>query len=192
MRSFEYPSILAFHLCLLSLLLHLTLLQFLLALLEQTKEGDELSALTLKNLQPLAQGKVKEARIGVNETQFFLLKPGRIVRVPRNVHMLSNDCILTVLVSENKKSLNKRMADYFLGLAPDEPKRTEKSIKTCWDEMRAKYKLVSIINLITDLFLASLPTLMAIESRDLLVVAIGLLLLQLNKRNTATTLKPRR
>ena len=135
--------------------------------------------------------KAKEVRIGVNETQFFLLKPGPIVRVPRNVRIVSNDSILTV-VSENKKSLNKRMAEYFLGLAPDEPKRTEKSIKTRWDEMRAKYKLLSMMSLITNLFIASLPTSMAIESRDLLVVAIGLLLLQLNKQNTATTLKPRR
>ena len=79
--------------------------------------------------------KAKEVRIGVNETQFFLLKRGPIVRVPRNVRIVSNDSILTV-VSENKKSLNIRMAEYFLGLAPDEPKRTEKSIKTRWDDVK--------------------------------------------------------
>lgn len=133
------------------MLLHQLLLA---AVLLQTEEREGLLALILKNRPQLQLGspaKAKEARIGVNETQFFLLKPGAIVIVPRNVRMLSNDCILTV-VGENKKSQNKRMADYFLGLAPDEPRRTEKSIKTRWDEMRTKYKLLSMISLITNLF----------------------------------------
>ena len=73
------------------------------------------------------------------------------MKAPRNVYMLSIDCILTV-VNENKKSLNKRMAEYFVGLGPNELKRTEKSIKTHWDEMRTKYKLLSMMSLITNPF----------------------------------------